>query len=142
MQFQACVDQYSQVSRVFCEGEEARRPTNSWESQCIKELSDYVIVNLNRVAFDRKAAKQYKIHTKVVFPQTPVDMGANIDDAYEAMAVLEHTGQNTERGHWTCTKKMNGKWWFCNDAEVSELSTEQLQRHQSASMIILKRISR
>ena len=69
-------------------------------------------------------------------------MDPSIDSEYESIALLEHKGKETEHGHWTCTKKIIGKRWFCNNAEVSELSNWQLRRHKSASTVALKKVSR
>ena len=58
-----------------------------------------------------------------VAPDETVRIG---DATYSLRSVVSHEGFHRDGGHYVAMVKRNGKWWLCNDREVTEATTEQI----------------
>lgn len=42
---------------------------------------------------------------------------------YNLIGLILHKGNSLEFGHYQAiTKRLDGKWWFCNDSEIKHIS--------------------
>ena len=55
---------------------------------------------------------------------------------YECTGFIEHLGESIDGGHYISYVKRNGKWWLCNDSDVREVSTKQVEHAKGNSYII------
>ena len=67
----------------------------------------------------------------LIDPTLLADEGSNQSGLYELRGVITHQGASADSGHYTSYVKKaddpNGRWWFFNDAQVSEVDSEKIQ---------------
>lgn len=57
---------------------------------------------------------------------------------YELIGLILHKGKNMECGHYNAlTRRLDGSWWFCNDSEIKQVSSEEHVLHSKKSVYLL-----
>jgi hypothetical protein len=76
-----------------------------------------------------------KTANKIALEKTLILKNANNDDCeFELVGAVEHIGDLAQSGHYISYSFQNGKWYKCNDAQVSEVTDEKaLLEHLSSN---------
>ncbi|KAF2103509.1 cysteine proteinase [Rhizodiscina lignyota] len=105
-------------------------------------LPDNLVISFNRTDF----TSDLKIATEVELPFDGYELeGEGTTVKYEMTAVVKHTGNYSDCGHYVCYKKVAGKWWRCDDENVKDLSfrldvQEYIQgKDGTTAMVFLKK---
>jgi ubiquitin C-terminal hydrolase len=54
------------------------------------------------------------------------------------VGVVVHKGRSLEEGHYTAVvRRLDGAWWFCNDADVQPLAKPELVLNSRKGAYIL-----
>lgn len=128
-----------------CGAEEASRS----KQMTVEKLPNVLIIHLKR--FD--AVRDRKICDRLEFPLRGLDLGAHLtpyrrrrrpqhsaaqDDqmqqeevvppkhVYDLSAVVNHTGSDLARGHYTAYVREGGAWFMCDDTKVTQVEPEEV----------------
>lgn len=86
----------------------------------------YLVIHLKR--FNRMGRK---VINKIDVPMTV--------DKYQLCATIQHLGNTSNSGHYTCCGKHGDNWYLFNDARVMQLQTHHVQKAaQSAYMLVYR----
>ncbi|KAF6226900.1 hypothetical protein HO133_008341 [Letharia lupina] len=138
-----CLDAYSIPDSVdvHCNGCGETSRASKWMQ--LKDLSPYVLVNLNRVVVHGSENQMEATFTRN--PDTvslPLSEGVTMKDGvedvqYEAIGTIKHRGIDFSGGHWTSWMKIDGQWWCFDDDHVAK--KESKRGHPVTCMVVLKR---
>jgi hypothetical protein len=73
-----------------------------------------------------KITESINISNKLVLPNNFVRTGETA--AYDCDAFTVHLGGTPNEGHYVSYVKRNGKWWYCSDTTVYEVSKDKVLR--------------
>ncbi len=110
----ACViDRFFQPEEVSHEG---KTVTKQYK---IDSIDEYLIINLKRTYWDGGPKK----HTmRISFDLN----GLKVKESFSLMAVIMHKGNGAEAGHYTAYVKRCDGWYYYDDAEVRQVSNEEM----------------
>jgi hypothetical protein len=97
----------------------------------VEETSDFLIVAVNRFAFDKKRNIGIKRRDPVRIEDRLVIGGSS----YALVAVVLHLGESVAFGHYTCLARRQGAWYYFDDRKVTKVPSigktprgEEIQR--------------
>lgn len=102
----------------------------------LHNLPEVLIVALNRFHNDFRTGKMWKLHNRIDFPVTGLDVSdwlsgnsssEDVDRLYDLYAVVNHHGSMTS-GHYTatCRNSFDRKWRKFDDEKFSELGGDDI----------------
>ncbi|HRW58188.1 MAG TPA: ubiquitin carboxyl-terminal hydrolase family protein [Chlamydiales bacterium] len=103
-----------------------------------------LIINVNRIRYSRRYQRYLKDPSDMKIEPSYLLKGSYFsqeeDQHYRIESFIVHEGGATA-GHYTAYIKLNGLWYCCNDAQVTQISSDEaLQVAQQASVYHLRKI--
>lgn len=142
---QSCLDNFSKPEDVpgwRCPN--CQLTNKGKKSQHLAKTAHYLFVHINRIGIDEQ-----KNTTPVLFPREQVTLEVSgKKQAYEAISVVEHMlpevagRRGTDQGHWTCSRLLDGEWWWCSDLDVEILEGDDFAKHDQATIALLKAVEK
>lgn len=125
-------------NKVLCH--QCNENQNTTVTKSIVHLPNILILHLHR--FDEAYQKNMTIVPIVMelkcFCLGCKDIGNHDDNhAYELYAIIVHSGETKEGGHYYCYIKMeNNRWYCCNDSSITCISNINEKLKQDTSYIL------
>jgi len=107
------------------------------------KLPDYLIIHLRRFEESEKGLKKNK--NPIEYP-LEIDMSRFCSKSwanqgkFQLIGLIIHKGNSLGEGHYVALSRRNdGKWYYCNDAQVTEIEEELVTRSQRLAYLLLYR---
>ncbi|KAJ8607408.1 hypothetical protein CTAYLR_009947 [Chrysophaeum taylorii] len=143
LKLEECLDRFTSPEMLpettVCEA--CGRTVSRSKQLTVEKLPNVLVIHLKR--FD--ARKDRKITEHLDFPPA-CDLGPHLSPfrnsaatpppkhAFTLWAVVNHSGADVARGHYTCYVHEGGKWFVCDDTKVNEVDFEEV--HHSEGYIL------
>ncbi|KAL8989523.1 MAG: hypothetical protein Q9177_001604 [Variospora cf. flavescens] len=147
-----CLNQAFATSKMHgytCES--CHREDTTSGQEYIRNCSEYLLINLKRAGGHERLGTKIPIPENVILdrlmaedraPTTATGKTlANLypDFRYEVVAFAEHHGRTQDSGHYTAGRKLDDKWYKCDDLRVSIVDRADDLQSTLACVVILKR---
>jgi len=114
---------------------QCRKKLSAQRRQVIRSPPLYLILALNRFAYDASAQERRKISSHCSVPLT-LDIAAYLGEGaadYRLQGVVLHTG-TPEAGHYTSLRRAGERWLLLDDASVQEVQESTVLSHAAGPL--------
>jgi len=111
-------------------------PENRRFSYKIKKFSKILIIELIRYQFDQTLGDIIKLNDPINIPIILQFNDPNCEAKFNIYGAIIHQGDGSG-GHYVSILKSNDKYYYCNDSNVSEITSEDFLNYLKNSYLIM-----